>query len=468
MDPVEEISATHRTSSHFHTSGDVCANSRFAVMSYTFFERFDRIRLDLSFFNKMRRGFFIEFDHAVKKFVSKFPIGMINFEEFLKNYQPFFRMMTQSTMILYDDYLDGYLFMQFFATIVFHGDHSNKPNLFKTMRQTLKCQATNPIVYSFLVFSMTEPHEISSFEYETLRGIKNNALFDFLIKRITNAKGGLRLSHNYLIMILGVWIQLIEDHYEALVDLIKEVRMMKDAEQPNTKDGNSSSKSPGMSPGTNISPITPAKFASTGQKTILNLVNGGLRATMDNGPSSQGNNPLSNRDVTPFQYEQKDKIYTSDWAAGGNDLPSPLPGGRIHKISNDQSESKGVGSNTNFDDELRLLKNPTSQMDDKPTVDLPRQLGLDQISTPGRNSVQHQRRKSDEIVAENFKLRLTLTEGSPAYRKRSNSVTIKSEAQSMTSFIQPDSTNKCGILNERSLNPECFSYREVASSNLTI
>lgn len=133
----------------------------------------------------------------------------------------------------------------------------------------------------------------------------------------------------------------------------------------------------------------------------------------------------------------------------------------MHKVSLDQTESKEVGSNNNFDDELRVMKSPKNGLESKGALPVPRQLAMEHTSTPGRNSVQHGRRKSDEIAADNFKLRLTLTESSPGYRKRSNSVTVKSEGQSFNSMVRPDSNNKCGILCEHSLSPDCFTYREV-------
>jgi len=207
-----------------------------ATVEYTLFEKRESFSIDLSYFDKMRKAFLTKFVQRASK--ERNLGGLVCLEDFLKNYQPFLKMVCATGRTqLYDDFTDCFLLLKFVASIIHSNTQSLKHSTFKLLKSTLKYLASNPIVYIFLVFSILEKNVINDFEYEDLLRISNSELADFLVKRLTEnnekefktiGSAGPGLETVYM---LSLMIQLVEDHYLAIVEMMKEVKTAKEREQ---------------------------------------------------------------------------------------------------------------------------------------------------------------------------------------------------------------------------------------------
>ena len=206
-----------------------------ATLNYTMFESPDRINIDLGYFDIMKKSFFTKFVQMASK--DKNLAGIVSLDEFLKNYEPFLRMICATSKTeIYDDYTDCFLLMKFISTIVHSNTQILKHHTFKLLKSTLRFHISNPIIYIYLVFCILDQNSINEFEYEQLHKISNTDLLDFLIKRLNDnsekdAKNGGNSVGLETIYILSLFIQLVEDQYTTVVEMIKEVKTAKEREK---------------------------------------------------------------------------------------------------------------------------------------------------------------------------------------------------------------------------------------------
>jgi hypothetical protein len=185
----------------------------------------------------MKREFFDMF--TAKVFEDKDLAGMVNFDDFLKNIQPFYKMMGATNQIeIYNEEVDTFLFMKYIAAMIFNLNKSLKGNTFKLLKQCLKYQVTNPLIYIMLFFSMLEKDLdffFKNFNCEELKKIKNASIDDFLWIKIApkdKEKGrDLRALSPEIFSLLALFIQLVEEHFLLSVEMIKENRLTKDRDQ---------------------------------------------------------------------------------------------------------------------------------------------------------------------------------------------------------------------------------------------
>lgn len=174
------------------------------------------------------KSFFIEF---CKKTQSEPKlITMINIDSFLKNAQPYFKLVSKmnddNNISLYENYASGYLFMKFLSNLIFYGDHELRSNTFKLVKSTLKYHVGNPLVYIFLVFSILQRDLTSAYQFDYLSHISNIKIFDFLLNLLIMHE--CRTSGSEIIHILDVLIHLIEIHFQAIFEMIKEMKIQKE------------------------------------------------------------------------------------------------------------------------------------------------------------------------------------------------------------------------------------------------
>lgn len=207
------------------------------MLKYKVLEKAGIIQIDLTQYNEMKKEFFYMFTERI--FLDKDIIGMINFDDFLKNIQPYYKMMGATNKIeIYNEEVDTYLFMKYISSMVFNLNKSMKGNTFKLLKQCLKYQVTNSLIYIMLFLSMLEKdldYFFKNFNCEDLKKIKNSSIDDFLWYQIVpkeKEKGrDLRSLSPEIFSLLALFIQLVEEHFVLIVEMIKENRMCKDRDQ---------------------------------------------------------------------------------------------------------------------------------------------------------------------------------------------------------------------------------------------
>lgn len=205
-----------------------------AVLKYKVLENAGMVQTDLTQYNDMKREFYQMFTEKV--FEDKDLVGMINFDEFLKNIQPFYKMLgATNQMGIFKEDVDTFLFMKYIAAMIFNLNKSMKATTFKQLKQCLKYQVTNPLIYIMLFFSMLErdlEYFFRKFSLEKLKEINNVNLDEFLWSKLAqrdNEKGkDFRAQSTEIFSLLGLFIYLVEEHFVLIVEMIKENRLVKD------------------------------------------------------------------------------------------------------------------------------------------------------------------------------------------------------------------------------------------------
>lgn len=208
-----------------------------AVLKYKVLEKGGMAQIELTQYNEMKKEFYQMFTEKV--FEDKDLVGMINFDEFLKNIQPFYKIMGTTNQIeIYNEDVDTFLFMKYIASMIFNLNKSMKSNTFKLLKQCLKYQVTNPLVYIMLFFSMLEKDLelfFRNFNCDELKKIKNSSIDDFLWNKISprekEKSRDLRSHGPEIFNLLALFIQLVEEHFQMIVEMIKETSKVKVREQ---------------------------------------------------------------------------------------------------------------------------------------------------------------------------------------------------------------------------------------------
>lgn len=213
-------------------------NNTRVVLKYSVMERGGALEIDLSHFGKMKEEFFMRFTEAV--FTDTDLVGMINFDEFLKNLQPFYKMMGATCRTnLYDEYSDTFLLMRYISCVINLLNKNLKINTFKLLKQCLKFQVTNAFVYIYLFFSLVDKDLkglLNDYGYKELKAVTNKEIEEFLYSKINEGRD-IRANNPEMIHMLSLFIQLIEEHFVLIVELIKETKLSHEREEEFIRQG---------------------------------------------------------------------------------------------------------------------------------------------------------------------------------------------------------------------------------------
>ena len=208
------------------------------MLKYSVMDKGGALEIDLSQFGRMKEEFYTRFTEMV--FTDRDLVGMINFDEFLKNLQPFYKMIGAAGKTdLYDEYADTFLLMRYICCVLNISNKKVQSQTFKLLKHCLKYQVTNAFVYIYLFFSLVDNDLkglLNDYGFKDLKGVTNVSIDTFLFRKLNDGRD-IRANYPEMIYMLSLFIQLVEEHFIVIVELIKETKIAHDREREFIKQG---------------------------------------------------------------------------------------------------------------------------------------------------------------------------------------------------------------------------------------